>query len=163
MFFKVFEDFLKVGLLLSYILLFLDYWPITNNMENVTDRKYQAIVWTCNNPHTTQAWCRCSDQLTHKLACSRLGSPSSSLLQRDFLFCVGLMEPVWMICRRSTPVTHSLQPPPAHQQSHQSPRVLSLPFELKYHSPAGAHTPKAHSPAPAAPTTTLTPIDLSAR
>lgn len=59
--------------------------------------------------------------------------------------------------RRSTPIPQSsLQPPPAHQNA---PRVLSMPYDLKYHAPAakqiGASTiiPGTSS--------TLTPIDLS--
>ncbi|CAG2056657.1 unnamed protein product [Timema podura] len=63
----------------------------------------------------------------------------------------------YMLERRSTPVTQvTLQPPPAHQQS-QCPRVLSMPFDLKYHS-----SPKNMGPTVIPGTSsTLTPIDLS--
>lgn len=60
--------------------------------------------------------------------------------------------------RRSTPITQNvLQPPPAHQNSG-GPRVLSMPFDLKYHMP-----PKQIGTSTLIPGTssTLTPIDLS--
>lgn len=58
--------------------------------------------------------------------------------------------------RRSTPITQNvLQPPPAHQNA---PRVLSMPYDLKYHMP-----PKTIGASTLIPGTssTLTPIDLS--
>lgn len=56
------------------------------------------------------------------------------------------------VSRRSTP--SNLQPPPAHQHS-QTPRVLSMPFDIKFH---------AHNNAPKPPTPTgISPIDLSSR
>ncbi|XP_025832998.1 chromodomain-helicase-DNA-binding protein 7 isoform X3 [Agrilus planipennis] len=56
--------------------------------------------------------------------------------------------------RRSTPISQHLQPPPAHQQT---TRVLSMPYDLKY------HTPKTIGQTSVIPGTssTLTPIDLS--
>ncbi|XP_031342134.1 chromodomain-helicase-DNA-binding protein 7 isoform X2 [Photinus pyralis] len=56
--------------------------------------------------------------------------------------------------RRSTPVTQSLQPPPAHQQTG---RLLTMPYELKYHAPK---TIGQTSVIPGT-SSTLTPIDLS--
>lgn len=56
--------------------------------------------------------------------------------------------------RRSTPVTQSLQPPPAHQQTS---RMLGMPYDLKYHAPK---TIGQTSVIPGT-SSTLTPIDLS--
>lgn len=57
--------------------------------------------------------------------------------------------------RRSTPIAQPLQPPPAHQGA----RVLSMPYDLKY------HPPKTIGQTSVIPGTssTLTPIDLSSR
>lgn len=57
--------------------------------------------------------------------------------------------------RRSTPVAQNmLQPPPAHQNT---PRVLSMPYDLKYHMPSKPGT----STVIPGTSSTLTPIDLS--
>lgn len=57
--------------------------------------------------------------------------------------------------RRSTPITQTmLQPPPAHQNA---PRVLSMPYDLKYHVQSKPGT----STVIPGTSSTLTPIDLS--
>lgn len=57
--------------------------------------------------------------------------------------------------RRSTPITQNmLQPPPAHQNA---PRVLSMPYDLKYHVQSKPGT----STVIPGTSSTLTPIDLS--
>lgn len=61
--------------------------------------------------------------------------------------------------RRSTPVAQSnLQPPPAHQNA---PRVLSMPYDLKYHVPSKIPGQVGASTIIPGTSSTLTPIDLS--
>lgn len=61
--------------------------------------------------------------------------------------------------RRSTPITQgNLQPPPAHQNA---PRVLSMPYDLKYHVPPKIPGQIGASTVIPGTSSTLTPIDLS--